>query len=87
MALCLHPNGTKRASGFKGYSLYDSPGNRPLPPPEAVMSALSNRDIVAQARVHPRYNTIVEVFAEGELDEETKQVILDDLEMDMPSEA
>lgn len=80
MALCLHPNTSDQAPGFVGYSLYDSPQNRPLPSPESVQFAFSNRDIVAQARVHPQYRTIVEVFAEGELDEETKQDILGDLE-------
>lgn len=87
MALCLHPTTHECAHGFKGYSLYDSPQNRPLPSPESVQFVFSNRDIVAQARVHPQYRTIVEVFAEGELDEETRQEILDDLEMNMPSEA
>lgn len=86
MALCLHPNTSVRSPGFKGYSLYDSPGNRPLPSPDSVRFAFSNRDIVAQAEPHPRFRTILEVFAEGELDEETKQVILEDLEMNMPSE-
>lgn len=86
MALCLHMNTQKRAPGFVGYSLYDSPSNRPLPSPEAVVFALSNRDIVAQARVHPRFSTIVEVFAEGELDEETARDLVEDLEERMPPE-
>jgi hypothetical protein len=80
MALCLHPNTNECAPGFKGYSLYDSPGNRRLPSPDSVRFAFSNRDIVAQAEPHSRFSTILEVFAEGELDEETKQEILEDLE-------
>lgn len=87
MALFLHPVASGRAPGFKGYSLYDSPKNRALPSPEAVMFAFGNRDIVAQAAVHPRFRTIVEVFAEGELDEETKQDILGDLEACMRPDA
>jgi len=86
VALFLHPVASGRAPGFKGYSLYDSPKNRALPSPEAVMFALGNRGIVAQAAVHPEFRTIVEVFAEGELSPEVTQGLLEDLEAGMPAE-
>lgn len=87
MALCLHPTASGPAPGFHGYSLYDSPRNRQMPDPETVVFALENQEIVAQARPHPRFpETIIEVFAEGELTGAQTTALLTDIEAHMEPE-
>ncbi len=81
MALCLHLIVGEKTPGFNGYSLYDSPGNRQMPDPENVAFALNNQEIVAQARLHPRFpRTIIEVFVEGELTDTETAAFLTDVE-------
>lgn len=81
MTLCLHPTGSARSPGFMGYALYDSPGNRPLPPPESLMFLLENQEIVGQTSLHPKFpRTITEVFVEGELSDVETATFLTDVE-------